>query len=561
MTGGITEQDLVVHLFAPAKGPRAAAAHAALHTLWDRAHTLLGMHRPILDLPTDLPPDLGTTVAGTTVAAREDRQADFQMVCRRHHDVLNLSLVFAAPLPTGERRRTIGSSVPEGWIEFSRWWDEIRAAVPAALTTEVVAYLGKHPDPCAAPVADVAAAVLPSLPLGLRALNMWSDAECRAGGFLVWEPAPGIAAKRTLVVLADEGRDPELSTWAWSGGDPAMPPLARYLLHAGELRHQARVWQADQDALGQLQSHVDTLAGRLRADFAQQAVWTELRAAEAALISAAARSRDAIRGTQRAAENMRTAIGAPLHADLGRAEWLAAQLSDTVAGLDNAADLARRTRELGRDETVLHPKPTPNPVAPPPPLLSRPDDGVIRTGFAVDIVGYSNRPAARRPRLQERLAAVVADVLRDLDLTMSDTDHQGTGDGLIAFLPPTVGVRRAVRALLCGMRQRLADDNAEYQDRLRLRLSATTGPVGLAALGFSGGAGTVLGRLLNHEILRNAMRDHDRTDVAALVADPLFRFATDDGESDVDSSRFRCHRIDARGYQGDAWLWLGDGCL
>ena len=37
------------------------------------------------------------------------------------------------------------------------------------------------------------------------------------------------------------------SVWAWSRGDTAIPPLARYLLHAAKLRQLYRDWQRDDE--------------------------------------------------------------------------------------------------------------------------------------------------------------------------------------------------------------------------------------------------------------------------------------------------------------------------
>ena len=66
---------------------------------------------------------------------------------------------------------------------------------------------------------------------------------------MLWE-APPWADNRpvrrfTLAFDADEDMHELASAWAWSDGGTAIPPLARYLLHAAKLRFLYRVWQRD----------------------------------------------------------------------------------------------------------------------------------------------------------------------------------------------------------------------------------------------------------------------------------------------------------------------------
>ena len=51
-------------------------------------------------------------------------------------------------------------------------------------------------------------------------------------------------AVREIVLVAAADRDEELSAWAWSDRTPAMPPFARYLMHAAKLRYEARLLDA-----------------------------------------------------------------------------------------------------------------------------------------------------------------------------------------------------------------------------------------------------------------------------------------------------------------------------
>src|ERR1700722_19091078 len=57
--------------------------------------------------------------------------------------------------------------------------------------------------------------------------------------------------------------DPAASAWAWSDSTAAIPPAARYLLHAAKVRYELRVWRRDSQAY-RLRESLDTLAAELR---------------------------------------------------------------------------------------------------------------------------------------------------------------------------------------------------------------------------------------------------------------------------------------------------------
>ncbi|WP_053720226.1 CATRA conflict system CASPASE/TPR repeat-associated protein [Saccharothrix sp. NRRL B-16348] len=560
MTDGITDQELVVHLFVPAVGPRAAAAHAALRALWQRCRTLLRMDEPIgaTGLAVDLPQDLSSLGQGPA-AAVEDRLVAYQALVRRHQDVLVLSLVLGAPLPTEESTRRIGSATPAGWVEFSRWWREIRADLAGKATAEVRVFQGKYDGVTQTALARIAAAAEASLPSGREHPGPVHGAVLR-DGMAVWEPEAGAGAERDLVVVADPDRDREMSAWTWSTGDPAIPPLARYLAHASDMRYQVRVFRAEQESLHRLRTAADELVRRSRNDLTALGVADELQAAEAKLVHTASRVKDMSRAVAVAGENMRVAIGGTLPHDTGRAEWLVRQLADVVAGLEDSAELVRRIR-------ALSPAPAPAPLHDPatarahrvPAGRVTRAQNTVRMGFVVDIVGYSGRKPARRKSLQDRLAVVVDDVLGELGLVLADTDHQGTGDGLVAFLPPDLDVRRALHVLLSGTWARLNTDNLDYQDHMRLRLAIDIGPVGLAAFGFGNGVPTRLGRLVDCAPLRAAVAGDGpgTADVAAMVSDVLHGFVVGEGHTEPDPAAFTRHRVKTRGYSGPAWLWSG----
>src|SRR5256885_13097068 len=93
-------------------------------------------------------------------------------------------------------------------------------------------------------------------------------------------------------------------------------------------------------------------------------------------------------------------------------------------------------------------------------------------GFVVDVVGYGGRPAPVKLDVQRRLAALVTEVLQDIGLGLKDTHHQGTGDGMVVFLPVQVEIHRVLPRVIRSTAELLAVDNGRYRDRWWIRQAA-----------------------------------------------------------------------------------------
>jgi class 3 adenylate cyclase len=146
---------------------------------------------------------------------------------------------------------------------------------------------------------------------------------------------------------------------------------------------------------------------------------------------------------------------------------------------------------------------------------------MIRMGLGVDVVGYSARSAPMKADLHQRLATLVRDILGDLDLSLTETDHKGTGDGIDVFLPPTTEIHCALPHLLRAWQEPLVLDNQRFRDRMRLLMATVVGPVGLAATGFSEDTIVEVGRLLTSSVLA---KQHPDADLAVLVSDQLYQY-------------------------------------
>ena len=257
----LAEHEIVVHLFAAADGPSADACWAYLRATVRRCAEELGLTSPIRTYPVDLPEDCPSVETGDAFLAARGRPGPgvVEVAARRVHDVVCLSLVVAPQ---------DGSS----WSDLLASWRAVRGEPPAGLLGSVViaqAVLA-HPE-AELDVARLTPEVRSELPLdGLLLQRGALRADEAATPCVVWEviedsddgPAVQRRSHRDLVVVAPAQRMPELSAWTWSrgGGSRALPPFARYLLHAAKLRYSARVW-ADSD-FTRVRAEVDSLVDR-----------------------------------------------------------------------------------------------------------------------------------------------------------------------------------------------------------------------------------------------------------------------------------------------------------
>jgi len=580
------DQELVVHVFAPVEGPHATRAHNQLSAIWAACRDRLGMREPILGtgLPTQLPTDWHQPEPHSSpLAAAEQAGADYQAILRREHDILNLSVVFAPPQDTttlgSARRLRIGSAAPPGWIEFNRWWEEVLAEGTDALLGVARIYQAKVTDP--GPTASTVATgtVLRALPW-FDQDDGWRDRPLvLTHGITAWEPTSRDDGRpeRRLIVLAPADRDPQLSALTWSRGDTNLPPLARYLMHAAKLRYELRVWaggrhvrQARQrltDQVEQLRTWIEGNAHHQPEDSDLASLTTDMAAVDRVM----SRTRELRQTVHIAAGNMARAIGQFVADSTGPdlvtddqdlARWLLETVDNAIVDLETVDGSARRLVDLSR----LHLPDPPRTAsgtrnssdAGPPRSRGRPaaDRTEIRMGFTVDVVNYSSRSQRGKSDAQNRVADIVGQALRDIGLHISDTDHQGTGDGLNAFLPADVELDRALPQLVRSMVDRLAQDNRRYLDRIRLRMAAAAGPFRPAALGYADSTIIEFCRLVDSPPLREAMDRHPDVDLAVLLSDVLHRFTIRDGESGLDPTDFTPIQVTVKTFHDNAWLWV-----
>ena len=379
MTAPIVDQELVVHVFFPSEVPPAEAVYQQIKRLWAGCRGQLGMTEPIMGIPVGatLPDDRAALLADEVIAAQERIDANRQAVLRRVHDVLNLSVVLAQPIPEERLRRPLarptqlrGAESPQarqlGWAEMAQLWSQASAPGCDAAMGEARLFLARAPAGAIGTVAatqTLGQALEPLLPYREdRARGWWRWGTTTRTGYAVWDLSPGgTDAIREVVIVAAADRDDEVSAWAWSDGTTDLPPFARYLLHAAKLRYEARLltsWEQG-PRHGDIGGLLDELSVALAPDAARpgrvgllRSRLSRLRAEETRLMSVEANltkmstTVGIADGNLRAAASRDGGQGAVglYAADQDLALWLTQQVEDDLAYL--RADIVR-TRRVG----------------------------------------------------------------------------------------------------------------------------------------------------------------------------------------------------------------------
>jgi hypothetical protein len=178
-------------------------------------------------------------------------------------------------------------------------------------------------------------------------------------------------------------------------------------------------------------------------------------------------------------------------------------------------------------------------------------------GFIWDIVGYGARTARDKKRVQQRLPELADGILSDLGVTLTSDDWQGTGDGILAFLPKDADFQRSLPHLLRSTVTHLAADNDEFRDQVQLRVAVDIGPVGVTQVGFDGAVPTDLGRLVNSDPPRKWLADDPTRQVAVVVSDRLHSFVVGEDVPGLPPEHFTHITIQVKEATAPAWLWTG----
>jgi len=146
-----------------------------------------------------------------------------------------------------------------------------------------------------------------------------------------------------------------------------------------------------------------------------------------------------------------------------------------------------------------------------------------RLAFVVDVVSYGQRSEQEQQRIQDRLRWLLRTVVADVGDDFEEVDTEsGNGDGLVVLTTGDPG--RRLPTLVRSVARRLAEDNRQDSDRIRLRMAVGTGEV--ARNGLTGPLVVNVCRLVDSEPLRRAVAGNPDADLAVLVLDVPHRDGT-----------------------------------
>jgi predicted nucleotide-binding protein len=338
------------------------------------------MTGPIPGIPAPaLLPETGDLARDGIVAAQESPDLSRQAVLRRVHDVLNLSVLLAQPLPEGLRRPSAAPPAPDlppkrqmGWAEWGQIWAHACASGTGAALGEARLFLARLPAGGTGPVAATAAlgqSVEPLLPYREdRTRGWWGTGTTTSAGYAVWDTHPADTdSTREIIALRAPDDDAEFSAWAWSDGPAELPPFARYLMHAAKVRFEARL--LDSWGHGQSPGDLEALLAELSVVLAPEVPHpgqaellrsrlSRLQAEEGRLntlegdLKRLSITASMARGNLAAVAGRDAAAGAHglFASDQALARWLTQQVQDYLGYLRIDLDQTRRTCALAEEK-------------------------------------------------------------------------------------------------------------------------------------------------------------------------------------------------------------------
>ncbi len=179
---------------------------------------------------------------------------------------------------------------------------------------------------------------------------------------------------------------------------------------------------------------------------------------------------------------------------------------------------------------------------------------------AVDASGYSALSDVDQREAQRGIVEVSDAAARAAGLRRDTWVRQGAGDGESAVLPvdepEDVVVDRYVRELDAELTR--YNGRLRTELRLRLRVAVYFGRLSPAANGHAGPAPVAVARLLDSAVLRAALAEADRANLALLVSEQVYADTVASLATTLRPGDFRRVRVEVKGFAENAWLWVPD---
>lgn len=143
---------------------------------------------------------------------------------------------------------------------------------------------------------------------------------------------------------------------------------------------------------------------------------------------------------------------------------------------------------------------------------------------AVDVEGCSRRPAAEQAKIQDKLEYAMSEAAARTALDRRRWYRQPRGDGELAVLPQCANGLSLVADYPRNLAAVLSETNhsATPGSRLRIRMAIHHGTVSPGRFGPVGVAPILVSRLVDAQVLRNALSQHHDIDIALIISATVY---------------------------------------
>ncbi|EWM68055.1 MULTISPECIES: hypothetical protein [Micromonospora] len=160
--------------------------------------------------------------------------------------------------------------------------------------------------------------------------------------------------------------------------------------------------------------------------------------------------------------------------------------------------------------------------------------------MVVDIEGFGKRSNPVQSSLRDSMYEVVRNAFADAHLSWTDVHPQDRGDGILMLLPPSTSIvalaGELVRALDAGLREKAKIFTATHA--MRFRVALHQGLCQRDSNGWVGEAINTASRLVDAQVLRDALAAAPTAVLAFAVSDEIYRGVIRHDYRFVDSSTF-----------------------
>jgi class 3 adenylate cyclase len=168
---------------------------------------------------------------------------------------------------------------------------------------------------------------------------------------------------------------------------------------------------------------------------------------------------------------------------------------------------------------------------------------------AIDVAGFSQRPAAEQARALDGLQWAMTGAAADAGLDRERWYRQSRGDGELALLPEGTDGLSLVADYPGKLASAIAEVNRErkIEPRLRVRMAIHHGAVVTGPFGPVGTAPVVISRLVDAESVRRLLSQRGDLDTALIVSDIVYKEVIQSRLHDLNPETFRRVIIKAKG--------------